>query len=507
MPRKIITAITILSSTLTSYSVFAQDVSAEGGAAYVFEPRVSVSGTYSTNVDLSSRNPTSDFLTEVSPGFRWSSDRGRIRGSIDYSLHQLLYAKRSDKNELQNALSANGTAELVDNWAFIDVNGSISQQSISAFGTPSIGNANINENKTEVSSFKYSPYVRGAFNDFANYEARYTANVTKNKSSIASDILANEGLFRLTSRELFNKLRWNVDLSKSVVDYDPGRKTTADVIRGSVQYPFGNQLVLTAIVGRESDNYITVEQSARNFAGGGLMWSPSLTTKFSANTENHSYGRTYNVNFEHRTPRTGWYFSDSKNISKTPVGQGTASLGSVYDLLFFQFAAIEPDPVRRARMVSSFLSNNGIDPGAQIVGGYSTAGLNMQRNQSVSFALLGIRDTITFTAMRTQSQQLSDGTGVFGNFSNSQSINQNGFTVAYSHKIGPISVLAASLTQQSSSGDSSFFSTKLRTLNLNYSTRLSRNVISNLGVRRTISSGDATSYEESAVTGGLNIVF
>jgi uncharacterized protein (PEP-CTERM system associated) len=274
-----------------------------------------------------------------------------------------------------------------------------------------------------------------------------------------------------------------------------------------VQYPVVDQLVLTAIAGRESDNYITVNQDSRSFAGGGLMWSPGITTKLTANTENHSYGRTYNVTLEHRTPRTAWYFSDNKNISKTPADQGTASLGSIYDLLFSQFSSIEPDPVKRARMVNAFLSNNGIDPATQIVGGYSTAGLNMLRSQSFTFALLGIRDTITFTAIRTQSQRLTDGTGILGDFSNSQSINQNGVTLGYSHKVSPISVLSASLTQQLSSGDSGLFSTKLRSLNLNYSTRLGPNVTSTLGMRRTISSGDTTSYDESAITGGLNIRF
>lgn len=507
MPRKTAITIALLGSTFINQVAFAQENNTADNSAYIFEPRVSISGTYSNNIDLSSKNPSSDFLTEVSPGFRWSSNRGRIRGNVDYSLNQLLYTRRSDKNELQNALTANGTAELVDNWAFIDVNGSISQQYISAFGAPSIGSTNINENKTEVSSFKYSPYVKGIFGDFASYEARYTSSIAKSKSSLASDIFSNEGIFRLTSRELFSRLRWSVDLTKSVVDYDPGRKTTADVFRGSLQYPFGDQVVLTAIGGRESDNYITVDQDSRYFAGGGIMWSPSTATKLTANTENHSYGRTYNVTFEHRTPRTGWYLSDSKNVSKTAADQGTASLGSIYDLLFSQFSSIEPDPVKRARMVNSFLSNNGIDPATQIVGGYSTAGLTMQRSQSVTFALLGVRDTITFTAIRTQSQRLSDGSGILGDFSNSQTINQNGVTLGYSHKVSPISVFNASLTQQLSSGDSSLFSTKLRSLNLNYSTRLGRNVTSNLGIRRTISSGDTTSYEEFAVTGGLNIRF
>ena len=507
MLRKIITSITLIGASCTSQWVFAQDNNSSDGRLYVFEPRVSINGTYSNNIDLSQRDQKSDLLTEISPGFRWSKNQGRIKGNVDYSLNQLLYAKNSNKNELQNALNANGVAELIDNWAFIDVNGSISQQYISAFGTPSFGNTNINDNKTEVSSFKFSPYVRGEFSDFASYEGRYTSSFIKNKSSAASDISSNEGLFRLSSRELFNKLRWGIDVTKSIVDYDPGRRTTADVVRGNLQYPLGSQIVLTAIAGRESDNYITVNKDSRNFSGGGVMWTPAVTTKLSASTENHAYGRTHNLTFEHRTPRTGWYFSDNKNISKTPVDQGSTNLGSIYDLLFSQFISIEPDPVKRARLVNSFLSSNGIDPTTQILGGYSTAGLNMLRSQTLTFALLGVRDTITFSAVRTESQRLNEGTDAFGDFSNSQRINQNGITVGYSHKVSPVAVLNASITQQTSSNDTGLFATKLRSFGLNYSTRLSNKITSNLGIRRTVSSGDTTSYEESAITGGLNIRF
>ncbi|MFZ4289628.1 TIGR03016 family PEP-CTERM system-associated outer membrane protein [Variovorax sp. HJSM1_2] len=507
MLRKIITAVTLIGAGSTSQLVFAQNNASSGGASYIFEPSVSINGTYSNNIDLSQRDPKSDLVTDISPGFRWSSNHGRVKGDVDYSLHQLLYAKNSGKNELQNALNAKGVAELIDNWAFIDVNGSISQQYISAFGTPSLGNSNINNNKTEVSSFEFSPYVRGEFSSFASYEGRYTESLIKNKSSLASDISSSEGLFRLASRELFNRLRWGIDVTRSVVDYDPGRKTTADVFRGNLQYPLGSQIILTAIAGRESDNYITIEQDSRNFSGGGVTWTPSITTKLSASTENHSYGRTHNLTFEHRTPRTGWYFSDNKNISKTPVNQGNTSLGSIYDLFFSQFSSIEPDPVRRSRLVNSFLSNNGIDPTTQILGGYSTSGLNMLRSQSLTFALLGVRDTITFSAVRTESQRLSEGSDIFGEFSNSQRTNQSGITLGYAHKLSPVSVLNASLSQQTSSGDNSFLSTKLRSFGLNYSTRLSNNVTSNLGIRRTVSSGDATSYEESAITGGLNIRF
>jgi uncharacterized protein (PEP-CTERM system associated) len=136
-------------------------------------PRVSVTETFTNNVRLSSANPKSEAITEVSPGIRISSDGGRIRGSIDYSLTEVFYANNSSGRRSLNNLSANGTVEAIDNWAFLDFSGNVGQQSISAFGTPSSGALLTGGNSTETSVYRISPYLRGRFGSNAEYEARY----------------------------------------------------------------------------------------------------------------------------------------------------------------------------------------------------------------------------------------------------------------------------------------------------------------------------------------------
>ena len=125
----------------------AQDAPAIGVASKIsIVPRVSVVETFTNNALLDNANKRSDLITQVGPGIRISSNGGRIRGSIDYSLTELLYANNTSGRQSQNNLNASGTAEVVDNWAFVDFSGNIGQQSISAFGAPNkIGRASCRE--------------------------------------------------------------------------------------------------------------------------------------------------------------------------------------------------------------------------------------------------------------------------------------------------------------------------------------------------------------------------
>ena len=113
---------------------------ADGGAvsrATSIVPRISITEYYTDNYYLVNKNKKSGLTTDVSPGLHLSSSAGRIVGSLDYSLHQIIQSNDSNKNELQNALDATGSVELVDRWAFVDVNGKISQRTVSAFGAQS----------------------------------------------------------------------------------------------------------------------------------------------------------------------------------------------------------------------------------------------------------------------------------------------------------------------------------------------------------------------------------
>ena len=494
---------------VTGASTYAQEVGAGAAAkrSVAVVPRVSVTETLTNNVRLDSVGQKSEQITEVGPGIRVSVDGARLKTYFDYSLSKIIYAQSSSPSRTQNALTTFGTLEAIDNWAFVDFSGSISQQAVSVFGPQSLNNTSVNANRAEVSSYRLSPYVRGALGSWASYEARYGRSITSSDSTAGSDVTSDDANIRISGSSAFQKLGWSADASRQKVDYSAGRSTEGGRLSWGLTYAVSPQLSLSANAGRESNNFTGLGKQSYGTSGVGVNWSPSKTTKFSAMRDNRSFGSTHNVRFDHRTARTAWSFADSKGVLNTPNQTGIASLGSVYDLLFNQFASLEPDPIARAQLVNAYLQVNGISPNAIVTSSFLTSALALQRTQNLSFALLGIRDTITFFASRGESSRLDSVSTGLDDFNTSALIRQRGFSVNYSHRLTPDYSLGVLASQQTTSGLISGQDTTLRSFNVNVTGKVGRKASATVGARRVISANSAKPYTETAVTGNLNLQF
>lgn len=493
---------------VVSVGVFAQASGADAGPkrGLTIVPRVAVTETVTDNVRLGGVGKRADFITEISPGIRVNVDGARVKGYLNYALNEVIYARNSSSGRTQNALNALGTVEAIEKWAFLDFSGNISQQSVSAFGTQSVDNTSINPNRTEVASYRISPYVQGQFGAVANYEARYSRAETSSTSATASDVTTDDAVVRVSGSSAFKSLGWTADASHQRIDFSAGRDTEADRFGLGVVYNVTPQFNLLANAGREANNFTSINKQNKATSGFGLNWSSSNTTRFSAARDHRSFGNTHQLSFEHRTARTAWKIVDSKNVSTTPNQTGIGSLGPIFDLLFNQFASVEPDPVLRARLVEAFLQANGIDPNAVVVSSFLTSALTLQRRQEVSFALLGVRDTITVIASRSNNRRLDTVISVVDDFSASSKIRQHGFSVNYAHRLTPDYSLGVLVSQQKSFGDTSLQDVRLRSLRIHVAGRVARQAAVSLGLRHVISTG-TSSYNESAILGSLTVQF
>ncbi len=471
-------------------------------------PRLSITETLTNNVFLNSNSKKSELISEISPGIRVSSDRGRVRGFLDYSLRNLIYAQNTSGSNSQNALSSFGTVEAVNNWAYVDFNGNISQQTISAFGAQSPSNLNLNSNRTESRTFRLSPYLRGRLSTFADYEARYSLGTNRNGSTLVSDVITNEALVKIRGQSTSASLGWSLDATRQSTRYTAGRKTDADTVTGNLAYSINPQLNLSISGGREANNYTTVNTKSFLTSGFGINWIPSDVTRLSASRQNRSFGSSHNISFEHRTGRTAWRFSDSKDVSATPSQSNSSGLGSLYDLVFSNFAAREPDPILRASQVNDFLLVNGLNPNASVASSFLTSALSLQRRQDLSFVLLGVRDTVTFSLNRSEGFRLDSIVGsVNDDLSNSTVVRLRGLSVSYAHRLTPETSLNVIASAQKSADSLGAQSNSTKSLNVSVSTRLGTQSTAVLGARRVVFESPTTPYTESAITGTLNVQF
>lgn len=499
-----------LGLVVASAAAYAQDAGTDSSPIRTMSivPRVSVTETLTNNVQLTSVNPRSDLVTEVTPGIRVNSQGARLKGYLDYSVDKIMYAQSSASNQYQRALNTAGTLEAIDNWAYIDFNGSISRQAISPFGTPSISNTAINTNQTEVSSYQISPYVRGRLGDVANYEARYSRAITRSYAGPFSDVNSTNGTAKISGNTAISGLGWSADASQQNIDYSNSLPAEADRFTVGPSYAITPQLHVSANAGRELNNYTTPDKQSYSTSGVAVNWTPSPTTTLSASRELRSFGETHNVNLEHRTGRTVWKFTDTKDILQAQGQTGVANLGSIYGLLYSQFASIEPDPTARAQLVNAFLQANGLNPNATAVSNFLTSAVSLQRQQELSFALLGVRDTITFAATKLESSGLNAASTAANNLNNPLFFNQFGFSVNYAHRLTPDYSLGVMASQQHTSalGQSNSQDGRLRSLNLNVSGKVGKQSTASIGFRRVVYSA-ATPYNESAVFGTLIVQF
>ncbi len=63
------------------------------------------------------------------------------------------------------------------------------------------------------------------------------------------------------------------------IDYTLGRKTESDHLRGRLTYRVDPQLRLSASLGRESNDYLSLSKQTWNTSGYGADWSPTERTQ------------------------------------------------------------------------------------------------------------------------------------------------------------------------------------------------------------------------------------
>jgi uncharacterized protein (PEP-CTERM system associated) len=436
-----------------------------------------------------------------------SSRTGRITGDIDYALHGLVYARRSSFNEVQQALSARGTAEAIDNWAYVDARASISQQSISALGTRSADRNLADGNRAEVATYQIAPYVRGPLGSFANYQVRWDWTASNSSGSSAKSTSNEASLVLSSGQALFSRLGWSLNASRQSSEF--GNQGTQDSTRfnGRLTFAVTPEFQVSAGAGRERNEYQFSGQQSTTTWTAGFTWRPTDRTLLEVSRDHRFFGNAYNIRFEHRTPRTVWTFVDGQDVNTTAGANGVNSPLSVFDLLYAQFASIAPDPAQRTALVNAYLQNSGLTGSTLVNGGFLTNAASIQRRQNLSLALIGLRTTWLLSTSRNDARAANETATNAGDLSNGRNLHSTGLGLNVSHRLTPLSALSADLSLTKNSATVDNRTTRLRSLSTTYTTRLSKQIDLSVSARRTLFSSDLDPYTESAVVANLKVQF
>lgn len=473
-------------------------------------PSIAVSETLTDNVFLSSSsNKQGDLVTGITPSISVNGQGARANLRLDYGYTEQLYLREKSQRNHQNALNAVGTLEAIEDFFFIDATGRISQQYLSAFGAVSPSNANVDRNRTETSSYSLSPYLRGKLLGWADYRLRYQATTTSSQSNLAPGLNSYQWSGGLNGSTRWNHITWALDASSLKNDYEFGRDYDATRYDVTVAYRFNPQFQVSLLGGRESNDYVSLDQQTNFTRGVGFDWTPSTRTRLNAIVRNRFFGTGWDINFSHRRPRSMLTFRSSKDVSLQPQGVGNTGQGNNYDAFYAIIAATNPTftPAQIGAQTAQLLVDRGIPADSTVVNGYLNDRPQVQNLQQLTAALMGSRNTVTFTATRSEQQGLSVINGLTDDYSTRDRILQVGYGIIWAHQLSGLSSLSLSFNQQRSS---SFITSSPETTTtggyLLLSTRITPKTSANIGARRVISSG-VTSYSENALTGALSHSF
>lgn len=488
------------------------------GRVFLLQPRAAVTETYTDNVNLSATDRRGELVTQLSAGLRFVSNAGRIRGFADYALSSLLYARGSAANGFQNALNASITGEVIERRVFVDATGTISQQAISAFGTQSTDPTLANPNRTEVRTFRVSPFARGRIANLADYEARLAHSTTNTSSALVSNVSTSSVSGRLVGDSTGRRFGWSIDGLRENTDFTSGVRYQQSRVNGALTFIPDPQLRLSLLGGRESSNYTSLDTVSYASRGVRLNWTPSPRTVMLLEKQRRFFGDSHVVNVSHRMARSILVFTDTRNIVVGNVLSPFSTLVPLFDYYYFSrnFAPTIQDQDLRTAAVYQFIDSLGY-PRNGLVGTPSSIP-SVQRLQQLSFSMFGLRDTLTFTGSRSDAERTSPSPiliniGPLDDFRTFTRVRQYAFITTMTHRLTPQSSLSVSFTQQRSQGDNSGTavsqsSTILRSGTANWSMRLNPRAFASLSARHQRFSGtDTTAYRESALIANFSLQF
>lgn len=500
-------------------SVAGQDAASSAAGAgmqrggWRIAPTLSLQETFTTNGRLTATNRQGDQITEISPGVNISGQSARLKGYLNFQLQGLVYAQDSDRQDVRRNLNSQFTLEAVDNWLFVDFNGVIARQSISAFGPQADDHAGRNPNGTETSNYQISPYIRGRLGDWADYQLRYRRGTSHSQTQQIADFDTDEWTVFLQGG-LGARLGWNLHASRQTTEYGSQRGHEADRLRGVLSYAIDPQFRLQAIAGSEANDYLSFNKQRQTTTGFGLDWRPTERTSLAASQERRFFGKGHELNFSHRMRMSAIRYTDSRDVTNLPNQLTTFSLGSLYDLLDYQLQSAFPDPLTRAQQVMAFLRANGLNADTQVISGFLSNQITLERRQALSLIGYGVRNTLTLTVMQNERQPLGAVGGMAGladDFNRTQDVRQRGYSLGWSHKLTALSSLNLNLGQQKSISQPTAaavgLDTRERRGNLGFTTRLGKDTSLTILLRRVLYDNSLAPYSETALVTGLGLRF
>jgi uncharacterized protein (PEP-CTERM system associated) len=179
--------------------------------------------------------------------------------------------------------------------------------------------------------------------------------------------------------------------------------------------------------------------------GAGVAWRPSVRTSTDLGYEKRFFGPSRLARFNHRTRLTAWNLSYSRNTSTYQEEVLRLPPGNTAGLVDAIFAARFPDPDQRRAAVEQFMHTSGAPTFLTNPLAFYTQRVYVREGLDASFAIIGLRNSIVFTAFAVESSSFAaEALGLVPDPSLlGTRIRQRGFGAYAEHKLTPTTNISA----------------------------------------------------------------
>ena len=381
-------------------------------ADWKFTPTLDLRQSYSDNVGLQPEPfARSQFITTVAPGLlvRHTGPRLVVNGRYEYQYFHM--ADKDIPGTMRNArvLDADAKARLIDDLLYVDATAAIQQQALSGFGQVS-NNEYSNANKTEVKTWRVSPYLLHRFGSTASTELRYQRDsVDAGRQSLFGASVSDTLSFRLDSGPSFNTVGWGLQLSDQKIDYSETSDSNVKTANAYLRYIVSPKLSLTTGIGYDDFDYESMDGAATSGKAwnAGFIWTPSRRTSLTASVGRRYFGPSRQLKALHRSRYTAWNISYDDAVSTSRDNFLRERAVSTASLLDSFFAAEYPNPVDRARAIEAYIRSAGLPPTVGNDVNYLTNRFSLQKQLRASMAYRQSRTGVAVGLYRVRREALS----------------------------------------------------------------------------------------------------
>jgi len=413
---------------------------------WAVQPSIALRETYTDNAFPDSTEARHDFITQVTPGIRIEGRTPRLTANFNYAPTGLFFAHNSEANDVVNNLSAYANLEALERFFFVEGSGYIAQTYVSPFAPRPADITNTTANRIETRTATLSPYVRHLGPDL-EYELRNRYIVTNSNQPSLGNFRTQQWTGRVAGP--VRRFGWALEFEDSTVSHYDALVNRPDdkarLYRARLYWQPDPAWRLSASGGSEENNYILQETQRTTIYGAALAWRPSTRTTADLEYENRFFGPYRLARFTHRTRATAWSLSYTRNYSTYQQEVLRLAPGDTTALLDAAFTARFPDADQRRAAVEQFQRASGTPEFLASSIAFYTQTVFVNEVVDASFAIIGARNSITFTAYAGETTQFSaDALGILPDaLLQASVIRQRGFATYVDHKLTPYTTIGA----------------------------------------------------------------